>query len=124
MYHPSYEEFEARSKQGNCVPVYREFFGDFLTPVAALEKIRQSDHAFLLESVTGGEKIGRYSILGAEPFAELIVHGQTCRLVKDGKESTFESADPLKDLEALIGEQRAVLLPELPPTPMTSLISG
>jgi anthranilate synthase component 1 len=70
----SFEEFEkaARAHPGALVPVSRELLADTLTPVAAFLRLRaRSREAFLLESVEGGERVGRYSFLGSDPFARI-----------------------------------------------------
>src|SRR5215831_15818523 len=70
---PDREEFFSRARQGNLIPVYREILADRLTPVSAFEKLTatagdgSNGCAFLLESVEGGERIGRYSYLGSDP---------------------------------------------------------
>ena len=66
-YAPEFDEFCALAGQGNLVPVYREILGDLDTPVSAFMKIDAGGDAFLLESVEGGEKWGRYSFLGSAP---------------------------------------------------------
>jgi len=68
MYYPSLEEFKLKSKQGNLIPVYREIQADMETPVSAFKKLENSPYAFLLESVKGGDRIGRYSFLGTDPL--------------------------------------------------------
>ena len=71
----SFEAFEREAGQGNVVPVVRSVLGDLHTPVGAFMRIAgDSRYAFLLESVEGGERIARYSFLGADP--EMIVRGQ------------------------------------------------
>jgi anthranilate synthase component 1 len=72
------EEFiaTARANPGSMVPVSRELLEDTLTPVVALLRLRaRSRSAFLLESVEGGERIGRYSFLGMDPFARISASG-------------------------------------------------
>ncbi|KAJ3121558.1 bifunctional tryptophan synthase trp1 [Nowakowskiella sp. JEL0407] len=67
---PSIEELRAivKSDLGNVIPVYHEISADLLTPVSAYLKIAHgSSYSFLFESVAGGEKLGRYSFLGARP---------------------------------------------------------
>ena len=54
MYYPSLDEFRKKAKQGNLIPVYKEILADMETPVSAFYKIKNSSHAFLLESVEGG----------------------------------------------------------------------
>ena len=71
----SFEAFEREARQGNVVPVVRSVLADLHTPVGAFMRIAgDSPYAFLLESVEGGERIARYSFLGAEP--EMIVRGK------------------------------------------------
>src|ERR671927_1513597 len=71
----TFEAFEREARQGNIVPVVRSVLADLHTPVGAFMRIAgNSRYAFLLESVEGGERIARYSFLGAEP--EMIVRGK------------------------------------------------
>jgi anthranilate synthase component 1 len=65
---PSLDEFRTLAKDHSLVPVYRQLIGDTLTPVSAFCKIQEGDWAFLLESVVGGERLGRYSFVGSGPF--------------------------------------------------------
>src|SRR5260370_35975011 len=68
MFSPSEREFEELGKQGyGLIPVYREIAADLETPVSAFLKVANTDYAFLLESVQGGEKWGRYTFIGTEP---------------------------------------------------------
>src|ERR1700726_2663446 len=67
-YYPSFEEFTDLARNASLVPVYRQLIGDTLTPVSAFCKIQEGDWSFLFESVVGGERLGRYSFLGAGPF--------------------------------------------------------
>jgi anthranilate synthase component I len=74
----SFEDFEREARDGNVVPVVRSVLADLQTPVGAFMCIAaDSAHAFLLESVEGGERIARYSFLGADP--EMIVRGSESR---------------------------------------------
>jgi len=67
-YKPSFAEFCELAKEGSVVPVFTEELTDLLTAVTAYLRISaNSTHSFLLESVQGGEKLGRYSFLGANP---------------------------------------------------------
>jgi anthranilate synthase component I len=67
MFTPSKAEFLELAKRGNLIPVYREIIADTETPVSAYQKIQKSGGSFLLESVEGGERVGRYSFLGSHP---------------------------------------------------------
>jgi anthranilate synthase component 1 len=71
----TFEEFERETARGNVVPVVRTVLADLQTPVSAFLRVAGgAGHAFLLESVEGGERIARYSFIGAEP--ELVVRGR------------------------------------------------
>ena len=83
----SFEKFEREARQGNVVPVVRSVLADLQTPVGAFMRIaRNSRYAFLLESVEGGERIARYSFLGAEP--EMIVRGRGLQTFVERKDKT------------------------------------
>src|ERR1700736_5758146 len=68
MHRPTLAEFLELARAHSLVPVYRQLVGDTLTPVTAFGKIQEGDWSFLFESVVGGERLGRYSFLGAGPF--------------------------------------------------------
>src|SRR5215813_11210991 len=71
----NFEEFEREAKRGNVVPVVRRVLADLQTPVGAFLRIAgNASHAFLLESIEGGERLARYSFLGADPW--MIVRGR------------------------------------------------
>ncbi|HNV86681.1 MAG TPA: anthranilate synthase component I, partial [Candidatus Omnitrophota bacterium] len=66
---PSYGEFKRLARQGNLIPLTREFLADIETPVTGFLKVARRENAsFLLESVEHGEKIGRYSFVGSHPL--------------------------------------------------------
>jgi anthranilate synthase component I len=86
----SFDEFKELAQRGTFVPVYKEIVADLLTPVSAFLKIAEhSDYAFLLESVEGGEHVGRYSFLGKDPF--LILRSKGGKTIVDRAGETSES---------------------------------
>src|SRR5229473_4571655 len=100
---PSLEEVKKLQSRGNVIPVYKSVIADFLTPVSAFLKLeRNRSHAFLLESIEGGERIARYSFLGGDPF--LIMR------YRDGKPADF-----MENLRATMARFKSVNLPNLPP---------
>src|SRR6185295_18438077 len=85
------------------------------TPVSAFLKTARGEHAFLLESVVGGDKWGRYSFLGSEPSAVFTSRGTTVTLREQGKaERKFAAPDPLEALRTMLDEYRAVPVAGLP----------
>ncbi len=96
------------------VPVYRQILSDTLTPVSAYRKLGEDEHAFLFESVVGGERIGRYSFLGSAPFLQLEARGCEVTVTADGDTIVRTVEDPLQELQMLLDEYPAAHLPELP----------
>src|SRR5262252_6911005 len=81
----SFEEFKELARRGTFVPVCKEIVADLLTPVSAFLKVAEhADYAFLLESVEGGEHVGRYSFLGKDPFLILRADGNRTRVERGG----------------------------------------
>jgi len=114
MYCPTFEEFQKLVGEGNVVPVYRQLLGDVLTPVSAFMKIGSGPHAFLLESVVGGEKIGRYSFLGTDPFCIFKAKGRQVMIEQNGRGRMKEVDNPLDELRKLIGKYKTAPVPGLP----------
>ncbi|MEW6095038.1 MAG: anthranilate synthase component I [bacterium] len=116
MYYPTKEEFKQKAKQGNLIPVYKEILGDLETPVSAFYKISQGGkYGYLLESVEKGEKLGRYSFLGASPSIIFKSKGSQGVIIKDGKEEIFNVAnDPLIQLKKLMSQFKPVKVDGLP----------
>jgi anthranilate synthase component 1 len=112
---PTFDEFAALARDHTVVPVYRQLTGDTLTPVSAFCKVQEGDWSFLFESVVGGERVGRYSFLGAGPFRTFEAFGNRTR-TRDGAGRWVEdeSPDPLRVLEEMIAKYRAPNLPALP----------
>lgn len=84
MFYPSPEEFLELSKQGNLVPVALRLLADYETPLSAYTKIRGQGESFLLESVEGGEHVGRYSFVGCNPKAVIRQIGSVVEVIQKG----------------------------------------
>jgi anthranilate synthase component 1 len=114
-FRPSRAEFSALAPQANAIPVYASLLSDQLTPVAAFDRLAgASPHAFLLESVVGGEKIARYSFLGVDPITTLAARGDRATILDPRGERICDGVDPLRLLEELLAEYHAVSPPDLP----------
>src|SRR5215210_3896843 len=98
MHLPDLTTFQKLAQQYPFVPVYRRLMSDALTPVTGLRKIDDGGTVCLFESVIGGEKVGRYSFLAAQPFLQLSARGHTVTVKTDQDDQTFEVADPLEEL--------------------------
>ena len=118
-YRPTFEEFVELAREASVVPVYRQLIGDTLTPVSAFCKIQEGDWAFLFESVVGGERLGRYSFLGAGPFLRFQAFGSRVRIEQRRpaarrRPQELEHPDPLRLLEEKLAAYRAPHVPGLP----------
>jgi anthranilate synthase component I len=115
MMTPSLEEFKRLASQGNLIPVFEEIHYDLETPISAFRKIDDGKTSFLLESVEGGEKWGRYSFLGAGSSHLFRSKGDDFEILQEGKILQRGNAkDPLKALEAFMAVYRPVMHDSLP----------
>ncbi|MGK7926921.1 MAG: anthranilate synthase component I [Spirulina sp.] len=113
---PDFSQFCELAKQGNFVPVYQEWVADLETPVSAWYKICAGQpYNVLLESVEGGENLGRYSWLGSDPVWVLETRGdRTTQTHRDETVKTF-TGNPFKILAECLHPYQPVNLPQLPP---------
>jgi anthranilate synthase component 1 len=106
-YFPTAEEFGAMAGEAQIIPVYRRLLADRLTPVTAFEVLGRDRHSFLLESVIGGEKIGRYSFIAASPRLVYQVAEGKAVIQHTGKPAEeFDTTDPLADLAKLLPHKK------------------
>lgn len=115
---PTREDIHALFQQGDLVPVYRRLLADLETPVSVYLKLSQAGvPSFLLESVEGGEQVGRYSFLGIAPRGVLLFHGDTITRVVNGRTTTEPLApgeDPLHVVKREFSRVTPVRLEGLP----------
>ena len=116
MIFPDFAQFSALAQDGNFIPVYREWIADLDTPVSAWYRICAGQpYSFLLESVEGGEHLGRYSFLGCDPLWVLQTRGaHTTQTHRDGAVVIFDG-NPFQILADCLSPYHPVTLPELPP---------
>lgn len=117
MFVPTFEEFRELAKKGNVIPVCREHLADMETPVTALSRFSEDDYAFLLESVDGGERWGRFSIIGMHPKAIFSVdqNGKAELHSLNNHVEAFENGTQgLEALREVLGKSKFVSLPGLP----------
>ena len=118
-YFPDFASFSADVRAVDVIPVYRQLLGDRLTPVTAFEVLGRDAHAFLLESVVGGEKIARFSFIATAPSLVYQVASGKASIVPGGPGGLdaarhFTTADPLADLQKLLPARRYQHNPRLP----------
>lgn len=109
MFYPDVKTFKKLAKQGNLIPVYKEILADMETPVSAFLKLKDSRYAFLLESVEGGERIARFSFIGADPRIIFKSVGDQVEIIDGGKKTLFVAEkDPLEELKKIMQKYRVV----------------
>ncbi|WP_121629610.1 anthranilate synthase component I [Tropicibacter alexandrii] len=116
---PSFDDFARAYEAGQNQIVYTRLAADLDTPVSLMLKMTgAAKDAFVLESVTGGEVRGRYSIIGMKPDLIWQCHGDTARINRHARfdPDSFEvlDTDPLTALRALLDESRIDLPEDLP----------
>src|SRR6266851_9883286 len=102
----TFEEFEREAERGNVVPVVRSVLADLQTPVGAFLRIAgDAQYAFLLESIEGGERVARYSFLGANPWMTVRGRGAETIVEKNGAREVHKK-DAVKFLREYFHDQK------------------
>lgn len=112
---PDFACFEQLARDYQLIPVYRRLMSDALTPVTAFHKLDRRQPACLFESVIGGEKVGRYSILAVDPYRQITARRQEVEICEGTERRVFQCPDPLEEIRRSVRHGRAAHLPELPP---------
>ena len=112
---PSERDFLTLSRTHTLVPVYRTVAADLETPVSAFLRIAATEpEAFLLESVEGGEHVGRYTFIGIQPYKKMTSRGTEITVEERGKKSTF-TGDIFAELKQALSGHKPARLSGLPP---------
>jgi anthranilate synthase component 1 len=112
---PSRKEFLALAKAHTLVPVYRTLTADLETPVSAfLRAAWQERECFLLESVEGGEQVGRYTFIGLNPYKRIVSRGRTIAIT-EGKRTVRLEGDIFDVLREALGGHKPARLEGMPP---------
>src|SRR5580698_4367342 len=115
MIRPTYKEFVRLSRGATLVPVAKSISADLLTPVSAFLAVAEGEpDAFLLESVEGGEKIGRYTFLGVRPYLRLESRGSEIRIER-GKKIECRTGRVFDIIKELLQQHRPATMEGLPP---------
>lgn len=115
MITPSCNEIEVLAKEYDIIPICKEIYADIITPITLLRKISQiSERYYLLESIEGGEKWGRYSFLGFDPIIHVSCKNKEV-VIDDGNRKVIPSEQPFEVLRELLNKYKAPKLADLPP---------
>jgi anthranilate synthase component 1 len=117
MIRPDYKEFARLSRGATLVPVAKSISADLLTPVSAFLAVAEGEpDAFLLESVEGGEKIGRYTFLGVRPFLRLESRGAEITIERGrSKKAERRTGNIFDVIKELLQQHRPAAMEGLPP---------
>jgi len=112
---PALREFQKLARTHTLVPVYRTIAADLETPVSAFLRVAAKEpEAFLLESVEGGEHVGRYTSIGIRPYKRMIARNGQVTL-EQGRSRKTITADIFAELKAALDGETPARLPGLPP---------
>jgi anthranilate synthase component 1 len=112
---PTRKEFLALAKKHTLVPVFRTLTADLETPVSAfLRAAWESPECFLLESVENGEKVGRYTFIGLNPYKRIVSRGRAIT-ISEGKKTVHIEGDVFAILREALGGHTPARVPGLPP---------
>ncbi len=112
---PGREAFHSLAVDHTVVPVWTELLADLETPVAAYAKLVGDGTGFLLESVEHGERWSRFSFVGRDPSATLILRDGAIQVIGDIPASVPTDQGMLAAMDGLLREYRAPIMPDLPP---------
>jgi len=112
---PDFKAFLQLAGGATLVPVVKSVSADLLTPVSAFLSVAAKEpNAFLLESVEGGEKIGRHTFLGVRPYMQVSARNGEVE-IRRGAKKEFREANPFQVLRELLREHQAAEIAGLPP---------
>lgn len=115
MIKPSYDEVLNLKDSYSVIPIYKEIYADVVTPITLLRKIAGiSDKYFLLESIEGGEKWGRYSFIGFNPKARLAYKNGTLTITGEG-EKTVNTDKPYDEVRKYLANYKTPKFDDIPP---------
>ncbi len=117
MYQPTLAQVEAMADKGNLIPIHRDLPADMETPVSVYLKLQDEGPCFLLESVSGGEQVARYSFIGVRPRGLMTTFGNEVYISSGGHGHTVkltDDMDPLDVLKAEMNKYKPVRLADLP----------
>ncbi|MGD9677371.1 MAG: anthranilate synthase component I [Vulcanibacillus sp.] len=113
MINMNYSKFHELSQQANMIPLTLEIEGDIDTPISLFKKLAQDKYSFLLESVEGGNKWGRYSFIGRNPLMTIKSFGDSVIINKDNI-VTEKQGNPLIIIKNILEEFRTPKMDNLP----------
>lgn len=114
MFYPTIDEVKSLAESHNIIPISMEVYADMETPISLFKRFETSSYCFLLESVEGGEKWARYSIIGRNPF--MVVKSYKNKIIIEDKNGLIkeEEGNPVEIIRGLMGKFKGASLKGLP----------
>ncbi len=114
MVTPDLATFEKLARSHDIVPVFRDISVDYDTPVSLFDKVASGEYSFLLESLEGGERWGRYSFIGFRPFMVISIRGSQVTIEDRNGRQVKQVDNPLDFLQQLMKQFTMARIPGLP----------
>lgn len=116
MIRPECEQILSLAEEYQIIPVCKEIYADMMTPISMLLRLSAvGERYFLLESVEGGEKWGRYSFLGCDPTMRVSCKDGKVTIETEDERKIVETEKPLTVLRDILKQYKAPRLPDMPP---------
>ncbi len=116
MIRPDCDRIQALADKYTIIPVSREIYADVITPITLLRRFADiSKRYYLLESIEGGEKWGRYSFLGYDPLMRVTCKDNVVTIEENGEVSKIETGRPYDVLRKIQKAYKSPRIPGLPP---------
>ncbi len=114
MLKPSLQEVSGFQNDYRVIPVCREIYADLVTPIVMLQKLsRLSKKYYLLESIEGGERWGRYSFLGFDPVMNVTCRNHSLHIT-GSMTKTIQTDNPLEEIRKILADYKSPSLPDMP----------
>lgn len=113
MFYPGIKMAKNLAKNHNIIPISMEVYADMETPISLFRRFEDGKHCFLLESVEGGEKWARYSIIGRNPFLK-VKSFKNSTIIEDKNGVIKEEGNPVEIIRELMSKYRGATIPDFP----------
>jgi anthranilate synthase component I, non-proteobacterial lineages len=114
MLKPTLSEISGFRNDYRVIPVCREIYADLVTPIVMLQKLsRLSKKYYLLESIEGGERWGRYSFLGFDPVMNVTCRNHSIHIT-GSKTKTVRTENPMEEIRKILADYKSPILPDMP----------
>lgn len=116
MIKPTLSQAMQMGNDFSIIPICKEIYADIITPITLLRKLsQQSRQYYLLESIEGGEKWGRYSFLGFDPIVRLTLKDKMITTIKNNKATTMQTDNPMRSINQILENYKTPRFSYMPP---------